>query len=236
MEAIKVGIIGAMAEEVNWLKAQLKDSQTTQIAQRDFCEGKLGGTDVVVCECGVGKVNAAMVAQTLCERYHVTHLINTGVAGSLNNDINIGDIVVAIDAVHHDMDVCNLGYKPGEIPGMGTVAFPADEGLQKAALEAVRTVAPEISGFSGHVASGDQFVRTQEEKDRIKSTFHADCTEMEGAPIAQVAYLNKVPFVVVRAISDKADGSASMDYPTFEKKAAEHCAKIVEYLVASLSK
>lgn len=235
MEAIKVGIIGAMAEEVNWLKAQLKDSQTTQIAQRDFCEGKLGGTDVVVCECGVGKVNAAMVAQTLCERYHVTHLINTGVAGSLNNDINIGDIVVAIDAVHHDMDVCNLGFKPGEVPGLDTVAFPADPELRAAALDAVAAVAPEIKGFAGRVASGEQFVRTQEQKDRIKSLFDADCTEMEGAPIAQVAYLNKVPFVVVRAISDKADGSASVDYPTFEKQAAEHCAKIVEYLVAKLT-
>ena len=176
MEAIKVGIIGAMAEEVNWLKAQLKDSQTTQIAQRDFCEGKLGGTDVVVCECGVGKVNAAMVAQTLCERYHVTHLINTGVAGSLNNDINIGDIVVATDAVHHDMDVCNLVFKPGEVPGLDTVAFPADPELRAAALDAVAAVAPEIKGFAGRVASGEQFVRTQEQKDRIKSLFDADCT------------------------------------------------------------
>lgn len=235
MSTLKIGIIGAMAVEVSYLKGQLEDQKTETIAQRDFCEGKLGSTDVVVCECGVGKVNAAMVAQTLCERYGVTHLINTGVAGSLNNAINIGDIVVATDAVHHDMDVCNLGYAPGEVPGMDVVAFPADEMLQKAALEAVAAVAPEISGFSGRVASGEQFVRSQKEKDRIKSTFQADCTEMEGAPIAQVAYLNRVPFVVVRAISDKADGSASVDYPTFEKKAAEHCAKIVEYLVSKLS-
>lgn len=235
MAQVKVGIIGAMGIEVNYLKGQLKDAKTTTISQRDFYEGKLGSTDVVVVECGVGKVNAAMVAQTLCERYRVTHLINTGVAGSLNNAINIGDIVVAKDAVHHDMDVTNLGYKPGEVPGIDSVAFPTDKHLQELALEAVKNVAPDIEGFSGRVASGEFFVRSDEKKQRIIDTFHADCTEMEGAPIAQVAFLNKVPFVIVRAISDKADGSSSMDYRTFENKAAEHCAQIVEYLVSHLT-
>lgn len=231
---MKIGIIGAMQVEVDYLKGKLENAQVSTHAHREFCEGTLGGVPVVVVQCGVGKINAAVCAQVLADLYHVTHLINTGVAGSLNNALNIGDVLVSTDAVHHDMDVTNLGYAPGEVPGLGTVSFEADPALRKAAVEAVHEVAPEISVLEGRVASGDRFVREEEDKRSIKERFGADCCEMEGCSIAQTAWLNGIPFVIVRAISDKADGSSQMDYPTFEKQAAEHCAKIVEYLVAHL--
>lgn len=235
---MKVGIIGAMEVEVEHLIGQLEGptaKNPIHLAGMAFHEGTLGDVSVVVVQSGVGKVDAAVCAEALIEHFRCTHVINTGVAGSLNNKLDIGDVLVSTDAVHHDMDVTNLGYQPGEVPGLGTVAFPADEGLRKAATEAVAAVAPEISSLEGRVASGDQFVRSDEEKARIKATFGADCCEMEGASIAHACWLNQVPFVIVRAISDKADGSGSVDYPVFEKEAAEHCAKIVEYMVAHLA-
>lgn len=231
---MKVGIIGAMQVEVDYLKGRLEDAAVSRHASRDFCEGTLDGVPVVVVQCGVGKINAAACAQVLADLFGVTHIINTGVAGSLNNSLNIGDVLVSVDAVHHDMDVTNLGYEPGEVPGLGTVAFAADPALRRAAVDAVHAVAPEIAVLEGRVASGDRFVREEADKRAIKERFGADCCEMEGCSIAQTAWLNGIPFVIVRAISDKADGSSQMDYPTFERQAAEHCAHIVEYLVAHL--
>ena len=176
-----------------------------------------------------------MCAQVLIERFGAQAIINTGVAGSLDARLNIGDVLVSTDAVHHDVDATNFGYAPGEVPGLGVTYFPANERLRKAAADAVRAVAPDVACVEGRVASGDQFVRTQGEKDRIRRTFGASCVEMEGASIAQTAWLNDVPYVIVRAISDKADGSAEVEYPVFEAQAAEHCAKIVSHMVAHLS-
>lgn len=228
----KIGIIGAMEVEVEYLKEQLEDVRVTKRANMEFNEGVLGGVPVVVVKCGIGKINAGICAQVLCDLYDVTHVINTGVAGSLDSAINIGDVVVSVDAVHHDFDLTNVGYEPGQVPDIDVLAFPADPELRAAAVEAVRSAAPEIGVFEGRVASGDQFVHTDEEKRRIVSAFGGRCCEMEGASIAHVCYLNGVPFVIVRAISDKADGSSSVDYPTFEKVAARHCAQIVEHMLA----
>lgn len=231
---MKIGIIGAMDVEVAYLKGHLEDVQASRHAGRDFCEGTLDGVPVVVVQCGVGKVNAAVCAQVLVDLFDVTHIINTGVAGSLNNALDIGDVLVSVDAVHHDVDATNFGYELGEVPGLGVARFEADPALRKAAVEAVRAVAPEIAVMEGRVASGDRFVREDADKRAIKEHFDADCCEMEGCSIAQTAWLNGVPFVIVRAISDKADGSSEVEYPVFERQAAEHCAKIVEYLVAHL--
>lgn len=230
---MKFGIIGAMDVEVKHLVSHVENAKTTTLAHMDFVEGTLFGTPAVVVRCGVGKINAAVCAELLVNQFHVTHVVNTGVAGSLNNELNIGDILVSIDAVHHDMDVTNLGYKPGEVPGLGVVSFPADPSLREAALDAARVAEVDAAYMEGRVASGDQFVRDQAEKDRIIREFHADCCEMEGASIAHTCWLNDVPFVIVRAISDKADGSASVAYPEFERKAAHDCARIVRVLVGS---
>ena len=225
-ENIKVGIIGAMDSEVELLKSKVEGAHTRELAGLAFVEGTLEGVDVVVVKCGVGKVNAAMCAQALVSVFGCTRVINTGVAGSLDNRIEIGDIVVSTDAVEHDMDVTPLGYAPGEHPDLRLVAFEADLGLRAAVVEAARGV-DGVSVFEGRVCSGDQFIGSAEAKKRIVSAFGGMCCEMEGAAIAHVCHVAGVPFVVVRAISDKADDSGNIDYPTFEKAAAAHCASIV---------
>ena len=227
----KIGIIGAMDIEVAGLKADMEIKREIRKAKMDFCEGVLKGHDVVVVKSGIGKVNAAVCTQILVDEFQVDAVINTGIAGSLNAKIDIGDIVISTNVVHHDMDAVNFGYEPGQIPQMDVFSFAADETLAKLAEEACLEVNPEISVFHGRIVSGDQFVADKAVKERIVNLFHGYCTEMEGASIAQAAYLNEVPFVILRAISDKADDSASEDYPTFEKKAAQHCINLVEKLL-----
>lgn len=230
----KVGIIGAMELEVETLKSKMNVTSTTTKARMDFFEGTLNGVDVVIVRSGIGKVNAGICTQILADLYGVTHIINTGVAGSLDVAIDIGDIVVSTDVLYHDVDATNFGYALGEIPQLGTLSFPADEKMAELAKSVCEKVNTEIKTFSGRIVSGDQFVCDNAVKEKISSNFHGLCTEMEGAAIGQAAYLNGVPFVILRAISDKADNSADMDYPTFERKAAEHCAKLVEAFVAEL--
>lgn len=229
---MKFGIIGAMQVEVETLIAKLSQVKTYELCGMTFFEGSLNGVSAVVVRCGIGKVNAALCAQTLISTFGVTHVINTGVAGSLDNQINIGDLVVSHDAVYHDFDITELGYQPGEVPGLTSSYFTADPVLVQVALAAAHTVAPQIGVFEGRVASGDQFVSSHEQKEKIVKLFGAKCAEMEGAAIAHTCTLNGVPFVIVRAISDKADGSAQVDYPTFEAAAAQTCASIVEHMVS----
>lgn len=227
----KIGIIGAMELEVEELKNALSDTTVTKKAGMEFFEGKLAGASVVVVRCGIGKVNAALCVQVLVDLFEVTHIINTGVAGSLNAKLDIGDILVSEDALHHDMDVSPLGYEPGVVPQMEESIFKADEKMVELAVKSCEKVNPDIHVLKGRVVSGDQFIAGKEIKDKLVGVFAGDCAEMEGASIAHGAYLNQIPFVIVRAISDKADDSATMDYPTFETAAAKHCAKLVKEMV-----
>lgn len=230
----KIGIIGAMELEVNTLKAEMSVSRVVTKANMEFYEGSLNGADVVIVQCGIGKVNAALCTQILADLFEVTHIINTGVAGSLNPKLDIGDIVISRDALHHDMDVTIFGYRPGEVPQLGLREFPADEGLIRLAKESCEKVNPDINVFLGRVVSGDQFISQNEVKDRLIQVFQGDCAEMEGASIAHGAYLNHIPFVIIRAISDKADNSAEMDYPAFEAAAAKRSAALVRELVKNI--
>jgi adenosylhomocysteine nucleosidase len=200
----------------------------------DFHEGKLDGKDVVIVQCGMGKVNAGICAHTLINQFGCSKIINTGVAGSLDNRIDIGDIVVSVDACQHDFTVEAIGFEKGEIPYTGLSSFPADETLRKEAVEAVHAVAPDVQAFEGRVCTGDQFISSKEQKDKIKSDFGGMCAEMEGGAIAQACYLNNTPFVIVRAISDKADDSEEMNYEVFKKSAAEHCASMIRYMIAHM--
>ena len=229
----KLGIIGAMTVEVALLKENMENMTVSTHAGMEFCAGKLGGLDTVVVQCGVGKVNAAMCAQILCSVFGVTHLVNTGIAGSLNADLDIGDLVVSRDAMYHDFDCVHFGYEMGRVPGMDVVAFPADEAMMALALNAAEAVNPGHTKV-GRVASGDLFVAQKAAKEAIIEKTGAICTEMEGAAIAQTAYRNAVPFVILRAISDKADDSAEMDYPTFEAIAAQRCASVAMNLAKEL--
>lgn len=227
----RIGIIGAMEEEVALLKEKMQVEQVMQRASMEFCRGTLKGKQAVVVRSGIGKVNAGICAQILADVFQVDAIINTGIAGSLQPEINIGDLVISTDALQHDMDAREFGYERGQIPRMETRSFPADAGLIAAAKAACEKVNPEIGVFTGRVVTGDQFIASRQVKDEIKSWSDGLCTEMEGAAIAQAAYLNGIPFVILRAISDKADDSATMDYPTFEKQAILHSVGLVEELL-----
>lgn len=222
---MKLGIIGAMDVEVAMLKERMENVVLATHAGSSYFEGVLEGTPAVVVQCGVGKVNAALCAQVLCSVYGVTHIVNTGIAGSLCADLDIGDLVISRDAMYHDFDCVHFGYEMGKVPGMDVVAFPANEAMMAAAFAAAEAENPGHTK-TGRVASGDLFVAAKAAKEAIIAKTGALCTEMEGAAIAHTAYRNGVPFVIIRAISDKADDSAEMDYPTFEAIAARRCASV----------
>ena len=229
-----IGIIGAMEEEVAHLKEAMQVEKTVERAAMTFVKGKLDGKDVVVVRSGIGKVNAGICAQILADLFEVDTLINTGVEGSLDAALDIGDIVISTDAVQHDMDVSALGDPVGQIPRMDTFAFPADERLVQLAVQANEEANPDIHTFTGRVVSGDQFVSDGAVKERLVTQFQAKCTEMEGAAIAQAAYLNKISCVIIRAISDKADNSSTMDYAAFEKQAITHTVRLVRNLMGKI--
>lgn len=226
-----LGIIGAMPEEVEQLKAEMSQVQVTDVAGMEFYRGLIGGKEVIVVRSGVGKVNAAMCVQILVDRFAVDGIVNTGIAGSLRTEINIGDMVLSTDAVQHDMDATMFGYQPGQIPQTDVFAFEADAKLREAARECCLRVNPEIQVFEGRVLTGDQFISDKIRKNWLVETFDGYCTEMEGAAIAQAAYLNQVPFLIVRAISDKADDSAVVDYPEFERLAIIHSTRLTKALI-----
>ncbi len=225
------GIIGAMEEEVAAFKEAMEVQEAAELASMTFYRGVLCGKDVVVVRSGIGKVNAGICAQILVDRFHVDTLINTGIAGSLDARIDIGDMVISTDALHHDMDAVQFGYPAGQVPRMEVLSFPADEELVKKAVQANEKANPDIHTYTGRVASGDQFIASKEVKEKIVENFQPLCVEMEGAAIAQAAYLNKVSYVIIRAISDKADNSATMDYPTFERLAIAHSVGLVKELM-----
>jgi len=229
-----IGIIGAMEEEVAVLKESMNIEETVEYASMQFCKGVLCGKNVVVVRSGIGKVNAAICAQVLVDKFHIDILINTGIAGSLDAAIDIGDMVISTDLVEHDMDATIFGDPLGQVPRMDTFSFPADPVLVEKAVKANEEANSEIQTFVGRIVSGDQFVSSSEVKEKLVKNFQAKCTEMEGAAIAHAAYLNKVSCVIIRAISDKADNSATMDYPTFEKQAIERSIKLVHNLLPRL--
>lgn len=231
----KLGIIGAMEEEVARLKEHMTEVAVTERASLTFYEGKLNGLPVVVVRSGIGKVNAALCTQQLVDLFGIDAVINTGIAGSLNAKIDIGDIVLSTDALEHDMDAVAFGYDVGVIPRMDTSVFVADEALRTLAATVCAQVNPEVSVHEGRIVTGDQFIADKAKKEWLVSTFSGMCTEMEGAAIAHAAHNNGIPFLIIRAISDKADDSATEDYPTFEAKAINHTVNLVCGLTKKLA-
>jgi adenosylhomocysteine nucleosidase len=227
----KIGIIGAMQVEIKHLRTKMEDTKETKIANLVFYEGNIGKTPVVLVQSGVGKVNAAMVATMLITVFKVSHLINTGIAGGLRKDLHIFDIVVSTDAVQHDMDAVAFGYKPCEIPGIDKIAFPADKKMIKLAKEAYAEGKFDKKIVEGRIGTGDEFVDSAEAKLKIVEKCNPTCCEMEGAAVAQVAYLNSVPFIIIRAISDMAENTQEV-YE--EEKAAQYSSFLVEHLLHKL--
>ena len=224
-----IGIIGAMQTEVEFLISNIDNAKCETVSGIDFYSGKLCGKEVVVARCGIGKVFAAMCAQTMIVKYGVERLINTGVGGAISNELNITDIAVSNFVVQHDMDTSALGDPVGLISGINVVDIAADEKMISELCSAAEKKGARY--LVGKIASGDLFVSGAEKKKYIEDTFGAIVCEMEGAAIGQVCYVNKIPFCVIRAVSDKADGSSSMDYMSFVAVAAKKNAEIVlEYL------
>ncbi len=230
----KIGIIGAMDEEVHILKDRMEEIQVRTVASMEFYEGALQGRDAVVVRCGIGKVNAAVCTQILIDLFGVDGVINTGVAGSLRNEIDIADIVLSLDTQQHDMDATGFGYPAGVIPRMETSVFPADEHLIALAKQVCAERLPKVGVHTGRIVSGDQFISDQEKKTWLAENFNGYCTEMEGAAIAQTAFLNQVPFLIIRAISDKADHSAEMSYKEFEEIAIRNTVELLSGLIEKL--
>ena len=229
-----IGIIGAMEVEVKELKEQMQITRQLTKAGMEFCEGILEGQDVVVVRSGVGKVNAAVCSQTMILKYSPDIMINVGVAGGLSDEFKIGDIAVADSVVEHDMDTSPIGDPVGLISGINLVNIPCDKKLADLMEQAVSKVGT-ITSKRGVIASGDQFISKQEQRDRIKDNFGAIAAEMEGASIGHVCYMNGVPFGVLRAISDGANDDSHMDYPEFVKMAAANSIKIILELLNSIN-
>lgn len=229
-----IGLIGAMDEEVAILKENMEQTEEKTKAGMNFIHGSLWGTETVVVTSGIGKVNIAICTQILVDLYGVNTVINTGVAGSLNNALDIGDIILSRCAQQHDMDVSPLGDPVGTIPRMDESVFPADETLISLAKSACEKANPDIHCHIGKIVSGDQFIADAKKKEYLIQTFQGDCAEMEGAAMAQVAYLNQIPFLIIRAISDKADNSGHMDYPVFAKQAIVHTVNLLKEMYKGL--
>ena len=220
-----IGIIGAMSVEVAELKAKVTDAKSEIICGAEYVSGKLCGRDVVIAQCGVGKVFASLCASTMILKYNVTAIINTGVAGTLVSCLNILDFAVSSAVVQHDMDTTAVGDAPGLLSGINMVEIPASRRLSSLALNTVLDQGTACA--RGIIASGDQFISSVEKKDYIRTTFGAIACEMEGAAIGHVCYLAGVEFVIIRCISDSATGEAEMEYPEMVSHAAKKSEAVV---------
>ncbi|WP_168121986.1 5'-methylthioadenosine/adenosylhomocysteine nucleosidase [Paenibacillus sp. HB172176] len=228
----KIGIIGAMAEEIQFLHEHVENATSFTRAGIAYFEGSLHGKAVIYCKSGVGKVNAAVCTQLLIDA-GADCVLFTGVAGALDPSLNIGDIVISTTCIQHDMDCSPLGYAKGEIPFHPVSEFKADENLVRLAAEAGEKL---FSGRSlaGKVLSGDQFIASRDTVSRLHEIFHGACAEMEGAAVAQVCVMNEIPFVVIRSMSDKADGSAHVNFAEFTQEASEHSYQMIDEIVKNL--
>lgn len=227
------GIIGAMRIEVETIRSLMENKRSEVVSGVEYITGTLHGKEIVTAVCGIGKVAAAMCAQTMILKFAPERIINTGVGGSLSEKLAIGDIAVAESLVQHDMDTSPLGDPVGFISGINIINIPCDAKVVEALVACVEKL-DGIKALKGVIASGDQFIADAAKKDFIKSNFDAVVCEMEGASIAQVCYTNGVPFGVVRAVSDCADGSSHMDYGEFLPMAAASAAKLIESFVMSI--
>jgi adenosylhomocysteine nucleosidase len=230
---MKIGIIGAMDEEVEILLKEIRLSSKETKARMEFHVGRLWNQEVVVVRSGIGKVNAAVCAQILADDFKVDYIINVGIAGGIGEDILPGDVVIADNLVQHDIDTSAFGDRIGQIPRLDTFDFKCSEELVKRAKEACSHLKGSNS-FVGRIVTGDQFIADIEKIKWLKEEFSASACEMEGASIAQVSYLNNIPFVVIRSISDNANTGAHMDYEKFKYIAVENSVVILRNMLEKM--
>lgn len=227
-----IGLIGAMDEEIKLLLEQLQDMKSVTKAGTTYYTGLISDKPVVVCKSGVGKVNAAVTSQILIDTFRVRCVLFTGVAGAVHEDLNIGDIVVSSECMQHDMDVTALGYPKGNIPYQEVSVFSADEKLILLAEKA--TMSLRVRHLTGRVLSGDQFIASKAKVTELREEMDGVCAEMEGAAVAQACWMNGIPFVIIRSMSDRADGSAPGNYEEFTVEAARRSHAILEYMLAHM--
>ena len=227
---MKIGIIGAMDVEVETLRSRMEGATLETVSGMQFAQGRLAGCDAVVAVAGVGKVSAAMCAQTLILRYQPDAVINTGVAGGIGPDLKVLDVVLATAVVQHDMDTSPIGDPVGYVSKIGLVEIPCDPGLREKLLAAAANV-PGLRVHTGVIATGDQFICDEQTRQRIHHRFQAKAVEMEGAAVAHACYMHGVPCGVIRSISDQANGASTMDYPSFVRLAAANSEQVVEHLL-----
>ena len=226
---VEIGIIGAMQPEVEAIIASLTDPATETVSGITFHTGIISGRRVAVAKCGIGKVFAALCAEIMILKYSPDLLVNTGVGGAIGGGLRCGDVVIADRLCQHDMDTSAIGDPKGLVSGINMIYFEADPRARGILMEQGRALGLAVK--SGTVATGDKFIADASDKERIASDFNASVCEMEGCAIAQTALVNNTPFAVVRAISDSADGEATMDYPTFLSIAAANSTKLTLALV-----
>lgn len=226
---VDIGIIGAMDPELDGLIALLENHTAERVGMLLYHTGSLLGKQVVVARCGVGKVFAAMCCEAMIIKYSPRLIVNTGVGGALNHSLRPTDIVIGDRMFQHDMDTSPFGDPKGLISGINKIYFECDRRAREILIDSARALS--LNAISGDIATGDCVVADNAKREYITQTFGGDACEMEGGAIAQVAYANGTPFTVVRAISDSADGEASLDYPKFLKIAAENSLKLVLELI-----
>ncbi|MCI1943721.1 5'-methylthioadenosine/adenosylhomocysteine nucleosidase [Clostridium luticellarii] len=228
-----IGIIGAMDEEVEILLSQLKLERVQVKANMKFNFGQLYNSKAVVVRSGIGKVNSAVCAQILIDDFNADTIINVGVAGGTADNVYPGDVVIADSLVQHDVDTSAFGDKIGQIPRMDTYDFKCDRALVEKAQDACKKI-ENINSFVGRIVTGDQFISSAEKIKHLNRDFNALACEMEGGSIAQVAYLNDIPFVIIRSISDNANNGASMDYKKFAPIAIRNSTEILKNMLINL--
>ncbi len=235
---MKIGLMGAMVEEVSAFREGMEVHQHTTWSGMDFFEGVLEGMDVVLACSGIGKVNAALGVQVLVDRFGIDGLVFTGIAGAVDPDLDVGDIVVSDDACQHDFDSTAFGYERGLIPRLRKKWFYADRIWVNRFMDASRRLADDLAPsktIMGRVLSGDQFIADPVMTKKLRKDFSGHCVEMEGAAAAHACYVNQIPFVIIRSISDKADHSAKVDYRAFTQIAVDHSTKLVREVFRHLA-
>ncbi|UOY91105.1 5'-methylthioadenosine/adenosylhomocysteine nucleosidase [Ectobacillus sp. JY-23] len=228
-----IGIIGPMEEEIVFIKEKMKITGTKKVAGMRFYMGTLHGKKVVLVSSGIGKVNAATCAQVLIDHFHVRTLINEGIAAALADKYQPGDIILSVDTVQHDVDGTGIGEEPGAIPRMNMKYFIAEKLLLQFAEQAGKEM-EDTHVYTGRIASGDQFIASESFKLRIRNQFQAAAVEMEGGAIGHVAYLNNVPFLVIRAIADDGTGVEAAEYDKLIVMASKQAAEMVDLLIKEI--
>lgn len=228
-----IGLIGAMAVEVEALMGQMENPVKKQIGMDIFVSGVLYGKEAVLAVCGPGKINAALCAQSMIFHYHPAWILNLGVAGAGDETVSIGDLVIATAAVQHDVDTSPIGDPVGMVSKINLIEIPCDEALRGQLVRAASGL-EHTRVHEGVIATGDQFINKGDVRARIHEQFHAKAVEMEGGAVAQACYCHGVPCGILRSISDQANGQSDMDYPTFTRLAASHSQQVVENLLKAL--